>query len=85
VFALFLFFYGGFWASRFAAFGGLRRAIRSITFALRASVVPLLSLSHAHCRTMVRLGALRGAKNILNKQIFLNKLARYKISCIFAE
>jgi hypothetical protein len=24
------------WASRFAAFGGLRRAIRSITFALRA-------------------------------------------------
>jgi hypothetical protein len=36
VFALFLFFYGGFWASRFAAFGGLRRAIRFITFALRA-------------------------------------------------
>jgi hypothetical protein len=36
VFALFLFFYGGFWASRFAAFGGLRRAIRSITFARSA-------------------------------------------------
>jgi len=41
----FLFCYGGFWASRFGAFRASRRAIRSITFALRASVVPLLSLS----------------------------------------
>jgi hypothetical protein len=39
------------WASRFAAYGSSRRAIRSITFAgFARSVVPLLSLSQNICK-----------------------------------
>jgi hypothetical protein len=74
------------WASRFAAaclrFHGVasplvgaalacsRRAIRSITFALRATVVPLLSLSQKTPKRSGSLKANRSLKDIHFKKVY---------------